>query len=475
MDAKNQSKQDSETVQIITKDLIRHLRIPLKDPSGVFMVLPSAEYKRIVSVSQVLTKEERKKLMEASRRKKEEEIRVAQDRKHQIHEADLAIREKQELQSQADAQCSVEQDFRAEQEEEIRKLNTLILGAQCQAARDTQITERKQIQTELSEEEKRLDNMMEEERLRALETMEQSDELRKRRRMSGMQEIYNQILQRLEEKQLLEEMKEQEKQQIQEKQETINLEDQKALEKKRDEQQQLQKEIMRINAETMQAKKQRQEEEKRADMRIMEYIQNKLEQEAAYEAEQNRIKKEKELEITRMRAQQQRAKDYIAMQDEIRMRRNQEVADREWRKKEKDLAAKKVREEEMLRVARLEQVHCKEHFLAIEAAREKAEVKQMLKAQEEVIKRLKEEEGKHHKNAKLHAEALRHQVKEREISAVAKRREILKEAEDLILEAQQRRVRLDEIKEKKLKALKATGLSEKYCSEVERKARVCLL
>lgn len=33
----------------------------------------------------------------------------------------------------------------------------------------------------------------------------------------------------------------------------------------------------------------------------------------------------------------------------------------------------------MLREARLEQVHCKEHFLSIEAGREKAEFERVLK------------------------------------------------------------------------------------------------
>lgn len=45
-------------------------------------------------------------------------------------------------------------------------------------------------------------------------------------------------------------------------------------------------------------------------------------------------------------------------------------------------------------------------------------------------------------------------MKERELSAIAKRREIFKEADHLITEAQQRRMRLDEIKKKKLKELK---------------------
>lgn len=59
----------------------------------------------------------------------------------------------------------------------------LILSAQCQATRDAQIQERKLIQLEMSEEEKRLDAMMEVERRKALDTVEQIDELRKQQRI----------------------------------------------------------------------------------------------------------------------------------------------------------------------------------------------------------------------------------------------------------------------------------------------------
>lgn len=119
-----------------------------------------------------------------------------------------------------------------------------------------------------------------------------------------MQQICDQIQQRLEEKQLQDELKEQERQQIREKQERMNLEDLKvptqsmqayittrtvnltsgshshshcqALEKKRAEQQHLHEEVLHINAETMRAKEKRREEEKLADMRDMEYIQKKM-------------------------------------------------------------------------------------------------------------------------------------------------------------------------------------------------------
>nr|XP_046246313.1 cilia- and flagella-associated protein 45 [Scatophagus argus] len=478
----SQRNQDEEPVQIITKDLIRSLRIPFKDPPGESIILPSAEFERITSACRVLTKEEKVAQKEAYQMKKEADIRAIEERKRQIFEADLSRKENKaltelELEAQEHAQHLVERAnvLRMEQEEEIKQLNQLILGAQCQATRDAQIQEKKQIQTELLDEEKRLDAMMEVERRKALESEEQIDDLRKHQRISGMQQIYDQIQKRLEDQKMQEEMKEQERQQIQEQQEKMNLEDLKALEKKKEEQQHLQEEIMRINAETMRAKEQRREEEKLADMRDVEYIRNKLEREAEYEAEQRRIKKEKELEIARMRARQEKAKDYKAEQDELRARRHQESVDREWRQKEKELAAKKAQEEAMLRADRSEQVHRKEHLLSIEAGREKAEFEMVLKAQQEASIKDKEEEEKRRQKAHRHAEAIRHQVKERELSAIAKRKEIFKDAERLIEEARQRRMRLEEVREKKLKELKATGLSEKYCSEVERKARPYIL
>ncbi|XP_033953002.1 cilia- and flagella-associated protein 45 [Pseudochaenichthys georgianus] len=473
-----QKHQEGATVQIVTKDLIRNIRIPFKDPSGESVILPSADFKRITSESLVLTKEERAALKEAHQKKKDEDIRNVEDRKRQIFEADLSRQENQaltelELEARDRAQHLVKRanNLRMEQEDEIRKLNKLILGAQCQATRDVQMEEKKQIQSELTEEEQRLDAMMEVDRRRALDTVDQIDKLRKQQRIEGMQKITEQIQRQHEEKQLQDEVKELEKQQVREMQEKIILEDLEALENKRKKQECLQEEIMRINAETMQAKERRLEEERQADMRDMEYLKNKMERASVYEAEQKHLKKEKELEIARLRARQEKAKDYKAEQDELRARRNQEFKDRDWRSKQRDLAVKKAREEEMLMAARTDQVRYKEHFLSIEAGREKAEFERVLSVQKQAIVKLKEEEVKRRQKSSRHAEAIRTQVKEQELSAVAKRRELFKESERLMEEDRQRRVRLEEIKEKKLQELKATGLSDKYCSDVERKAR----
>lgn len=60
-------------------------------------------------------------------------------------------------------------------------------------------------------------------------------------------------------------------------------------------------------------------------------------------------------------------------QDALRAKRNQEAAERDWRRKEKDALQKKIQTEAMLKQSRLEQVAQKEHNLAVQVQRDRAE------------------------------------------------------------------------------------------------------
>uniref|UniRef100_A0A667XLU6 Cilia- and flagella-associated protein 45 n=1 Tax=Myripristis murdjan TaxID=586833 RepID=A0A667XLU6_9TELE len=463
------TSQPAEMVHIITKDLIRDLKVRSKDPSGLSVILSPTEIKRITSASRVLTKEEREAMMESQHRQWETAMEAAKEKKEQIHQADMSRKKNEaltelEVEARDRAKYLLERAnaMKMEQEDEIKRLNEMILGAQCHMVRDAQILEKKQVQAELAEEEKRLDVMMELDRRKAIEAQQQIDELRKQQMIDGKQQILNQISERLEERLQQDALKAQERQEVLENLEKMQLEEL-CLSLH------LQEEIMKINAEMLQAKEQKKEEEKLADIRAMEYTQKKMEREAEYEAEQRRIKKEKEKEVARLRALQERESDYKAEQDELRARRNQEAAEREWRRKEKEQAEKKAQEEAMLKAARLEQVVRKEHLLSIEAGRERAEFERLLKEQQKAITKQQEEEERQREKALHHANAVRQQVKEQELLAIAKRREIFKEKNRLDEEARQTRIRLDEIKEKKLRELRAVGLPEKYCNEVERK------
>ncbi|XP_014018335.1 cilia- and flagella-associated protein 45 [Salmo salar] len=476
MSSPSQKTQKPETVRIITRDLIRDLKISSKDPSGLSVILNPTEIERITTASRVSTKEELEATLEAQRREREAAMDAAEDRKAHIRQADLSRQKNQDL-SELEAEAKERAQYlleranamRMEQEDEVKKLNELILGAQCHAVRDAQILERQQILAELQDEERRLDAMMEVDRRRTLEALEQINELRKHQRIQGNQLIINQIEERLEDRMLQNEMKEHEGQQMLENLERMQMEELEALERKKEEQQRLQQEILCINEDRLLAKERNKEEERLADLRAMEYTYKKMEREAEYEAEQRHIKRGKEKEVARLRALQERDKDHKAEQDELRARRNQEGAERDWRRKEKEQLKKKMDVEERLKAARLEQVTHKEHLLSIEAGRERAEFERALRAQQASICKEKDKEEKHRIKMLRQADGVRQQVREREMQAIALRREVYKEGDRLDEEARHRHIRLDEIKEKKLRELKAAGLPEKYCNEVERR------
>ena len=62
-----------------------------------------------------------------------------------------------------------------EQDDEIKKLNEVILNAKCHAIRDMQLREKTEILESMKEEEERLDVMMEVDRVKALAEFEERE------------------------------------------------------------------------------------------------------------------------------------------------------------------------------------------------------------------------------------------------------------------------------------------------------------
>ena len=70
-----------------------------------------------------------------------------------------------------------------EQDDEIKKLNEVILNAKCHAIRDTQLKEKEEIERAMREEEERLDLMMEVDRVKALAEFEERERERHLQRL----------------------------------------------------------------------------------------------------------------------------------------------------------------------------------------------------------------------------------------------------------------------------------------------------
>ncbi|XP_002738957.1 cilia- and flagella-associated protein 45-like [Saccoglossus kowalevskii] len=465
-----------EEVQVITKDLIRKLIVPSEDPSGQSCILGRSEYSRILNAARVLTDEEREAMFGNIKEEKDAMLDAVAERKRFIQEMDRS-RKKNEKLSDLDEEAKRQAEYllekareqREEQEDEIKHLNELILNAKCHAIRDAQILEKGQVKEEMTDEEKRLDLMMEVDRQNALKLQEEIESQRKEERLAGKHVILTQIAEREEERLLDQEKKDQEAHQMLKYLEKLQIEDLKALERKHEQQLESQKEIMRANIESEKTREVRKEQQKLEEQKVVEYMKQKAEREAAFEAEQERKRIEKEKEVARLRAMQERAKDYQAEKDMLRAKRNQEQLEREWRKKEREEAMKKAETEKMLKDAREIQVMNKEHFLAVQAARERAEFERVLQAQREEMdaEKAKEEHFRYRKLA--HADDVRKQIREKEQLKIADRDSFFEEGIKLDEEARARRAKLDEIKKKKLDELRNAGVPEKYCAEVERR------
>jgi len=472
----NSAPKKQEVIQVITKDMIRKLRVPREDPSGQSLILPSNHFFRIRNSARVLTKKEREEMMEYMKYEKKQLQDDSEDRKQHMQTMELKRMQNEKLsdleqeakeKSQYLLQKAHEQ--MEEQEDEIKKLNELILNAKCHAIRDNQLIEKMEIKKEILEEDKRLDEMMESDRVRVLSEYEQRDTTKRFERLKGAQVLHQQIEENEQTRLLEQEKKDQETKAMLQYLEKLKHEDMDALIKKRDNQKAILKDVARANDDIQKMKDYQKEREQMEDMKVMEYLKDKQAREETYEKEKEQMRLEKEKEIARLRAQQERAKDKQAEKDALRARRNQEEAEREWRKKMKEEASKKASMESHLREARKEQIQNKEHFFAVQAARDRAEFERVLNAQFEEVEREKVVEDQFQQKRATYAEDVRTQIHEKEKERVHARKSFFQEGIKLDQEAKERRQKLDEIKRRKLKELEEAGVPNKYVTEVARR------
>jgi hypothetical protein len=123
----------------------------------------------------------------------------------------------------------------------------------------------------------------------------------------------------------------------------------------------------------------RRQQDLAADLKVLEFQKEKAARDAAFEAEQEHKRLEKEKEVGRLRALQERARDVQAEKDELRAKREQERREREWREKERMELVKKKNTEEEMKLAREWQIKNKEHYLSMEAVKDKNEFQKVLK------------------------------------------------------------------------------------------------
>lgn len=163
------------------------------------------------------------------------------------------------------------------------------------------------------------------------------------------------------------------------------------------------KQVAKANAESMERKKQQKTAEEEEDLKVLQYLLDKEKREIENDKLQQARKIEREKELARLRALQEKMSDKQAAQDALRAQRAYEAYEREWRRKEKEMAEKHAAQERELREDRLKQQNAREHAIAVEAHKMRIEFMENIRRQKQIEEKIQEEERVHAEKNKIYS------------------------------------------------------------------------
>ncbi|KAJ3227634.1 Cilia- and flagella-associated protein 45 [Clydaea vesicula] len=440
-------------------------------------ILNLAEFEKVRSISTFLSKEELEKRNTEINNAKFNAVEEARLRKEKMEEhdhkrsANAKLNElEQEAKQKANYLLAKAKMQLEEQEDDIKHLNELMLYAKCVAIRDVQVEEKKMIMQERKEEEARLDAMMEGKRVAELKKLEDREKCRIEELRKGASKIRTQIEERREAALLEQERRDQETKQILQTIANMNEQDKKDKQAKIEKSKLLMQEVAKANQESTERKRLNKVKEEEIDKKVLKYILDK----ESREIENDRLlavkKAEREKELARLRAAQEKISDKQTQQDLLRAKRAFESYEREWRKKEKESIEKEIRLSKELKEERLKQQHSRENAVAFEAHKLKLEFFENIEKQKKVEEKIKEEERIKAEKNKIYAKEVKAQIAEKEANKRKEREEFFMEGIRLAKERKEKLLKIEQTKQRKIQELKSLGVPQKYCSEIEKKS-----
>jgi len=317
-----------------------------------------------------------------------------------------------------------------------------------------------------------LDMMMEEERVRGLLETERIEFALKEEHLQGRRELEAQIEERKMQQLLNGEIREQEQKAMLEKLELLHLEDYEAAQQKRDEARALMADVQRANEEAIRIRQTREAATMLEEQKMAEFLEQKALREQELEEEGLRKKALWEREQARMIESQDLAASLQGERDSLAERRAHAARERAARAQAiVDAQAKEVAKEELLDGLE-SQIVSHAHERARAAESDYKEFKLNILALEDVIVSEQEKEEESHQRRIANKEGVIEQIKEKERGAIKERVGFFQEGSTLDVEARERAMRLQEIKDRKLDALQATGIDNAHITQVQRAVEI---
>lgn len=243
--------------------------------------------------------------MAKSKARKTKMVEMDQQRAQKVKPEEWQTQEK----VKADTLLSKAQKKIDEDLDDVKHMNQMVLYSKVVTVRDKQLNENKRLEQEYIEEQKKLDIMMEIERLKALKIEEEREAKKAVQRIRGKQVIVDQIQERTVQRMKEQEIRDKERLQLLANIDKMKKEDEVQAEQKRGQIQVLMRQAAEANQQAILQKDKRKVEEKALEDEIINYQKDKDRKEYEATLEAQRIKDEKEKEIQRLRELQEKAAD----------------------------------------------------------------------------------------------------------------------------------------------------------------------
>ncbi|XP_017123006.2 cilia- and flagella-associated protein 45 [Drosophila elegans] len=360
---------------------------------------------------------------------------------------------------------------RQEQEQEVKRVNRMILDAKCKAVREAQIQEKHLLSKAIREDDERLARMVNERAQKELSAEDERERLEVEKRNRSAQEIRQQLAERenvryLEAKRVADEAKE-----LRRATELLRgqEEQQRAFAQLR--KQRFREELQRIRDMSNVFKTMLSEQERLADLRVTAYMREKQDKERQLKEMQRLAKKEFERRQQRIFTAAAEVLETRQTNEELKYLKERDRVEREYRQREKGAVIAKREAERDLLEARAQQAQEMRQRLALEIAHAGEEFAK-------VMDRMREEEDKQRamdRQRDAQRQAYRQDLRQQMTDKQTERRRLAEleagRVQKWLDQEKQRDANIRQVISAKIAAMRDHCLPEKYLREVEKQLK----
>ena len=295
-----------------------------------------------------------------------------------------------------------------------KTLSTLAARAAAFTIRDKQLEDKRLREAENEEYEKRMDMVMELDRLKDLQRRSEEENLKRFKRIEDRKVITEQMENRQRTKLLAAEAREQENLMMRAVIKKYEEEDKALAVRRQQDIERSKAEVIAANIEAINRKKEAKEREKAEMEDILRYQAMKDQELARREEEEMALERQKKELQAKLLAMQERSQNKQAELDELRARRAAEGREREARRKEREEAEKKRAERARLQADRVKQAQDKREKESREKEQQDLEFQKTLSYMNEQSLAEERERQKKKEAAKNHRDQIIRQIEEAE-------------------------------------------------------------